>query len=607
MRWSGIARERGRLFVLVCASVLFVGLVAGIGMALAADESPSPGESKVVLKLGWTNEPDNLNPFVGYEGSSYEVWALNYDMLIGYAAEDGSPEGRIAESWEVSDDGLTWTFKIREGVKWQDGTPLTASDVAFSYNVIIDNDLTAYSTYTKNIDHVRAIDDTTVEMVCSQPKANMERLWVYVLPEHIWGKLKNVEKYRMEYPIVGSGPFQCAEWKKGNYVKMVKNPGYWGPEPTIDEIYFQYYTNSDTMAQEVRSGVLDGAVDIPTAQFKTFGDLEGFDAVAYNIFLWEYLSFNCYSEPQSLGDPVLRDVKFRQALNWAVDKQKCVDIAWSGLAVPGTTVIPPDEFPADWDAHYEPTADETYGFDLDKARQLLDEAGYTDSDGDGVRESKGKPIKLRLWARSESLSSQNMGKLIAGWFSDIGLKIEFQVMDDGAISDKLYNYDADCAYAPDYDMYIWDFWGYADPGDTLSSFTTDQIEWWNDPCWSNAEFDRLAKEQYGEMDPAARLDMIHRMQQIMYVESPEIVVDYPSTLEVVNTDRWEGWTPFMDGGVFYTNYAIDSYLNLKPKAAEEAGGSSATTAIVVVVVIAVVIALVAWLLLHGRGGHAEEA
>jgi len=309
MRWSGIARERGRLFVLVCASVLFVGLVAGIGMALAADESPSPGESKVVLKLGWTNEPDNLNPFVGYEGSSYEVWALNYDMLIGYAAEDGSPEGRIAESWEVSDDGLTWTFKIREGVKWQDGTPLTASDVAFSYNVIIDNDLTAYSTYTKNIDHVRAMDDTTVEMVCSQPKANMERLWVYVLPEHIWGKLKNVEKYRMEYPIVGSGPFQCAEWKKGNYVKMVKNPGYWGPEPTIDEIYFQYYTNSDTMAQEVRSGVLDGAVDIPTAQFKTFGDLEGFDAVAYNIFLWEYLSFNCYSEPQSLGDPVLRDVE----------------------------------------------------------------------------------------------------------------------------------------------------------------------------------------------------------------------------------------------------------------------------------------------------------
>lgn len=155
---------------------------------------------------------------------------------------------------------------------------------------------------------------------------------------------------------------------------------------------------------------------------------------------------------------------------------------WGGMATPGTTAIPPGQFPADWDAHYEPSADETYGFDLDTADQLLDEAGYADGDGDGIREYEGEPIKLRLWARGESLSSQNMGKLIAGWFGDIGLDIEFQVMDDGAISDKLYNYDADSYYAPDYDMYIWDFWGYADPGDTLSSFTTGQIEWWNAPA-----------------------------------------------------------------------------------------------------------------------------
>lgn len=599
-----VGRRRLLAAVLV---VLAAGLVVGLGGALAADESPAPAGGKVVLKLGLTNQPDNLNPFVGYEGSSYEVWALNYDMLIGYSAEDGSPKPQLAESWEVSDDGLTWTFKLREGVRWQDGEPLTAEDVAFSYNVIIDNDLTAYSTYTKNIKEVRAVDDTTVEMVCSAPKANMERLWVYVLPEHIWGRMKNVEKAKVEYPIVGSGPFQCVEWKKGSYVRMVKNPDYWGPEPTVDEIYFQFYTNSDTMAQEVKSGVIDGANDVPPAQFETFEGVEGFDAIAYNIFLWEYLAFNCYEEPTSLGHPVLRDVRFRQALNWAVDKQKCVDIAWNGLATPGTTPIPPGQFPEDWDAHYEPTPEEAFGFDLEKAKQLLDEAGYTDGDGDGVREYKGEPIKLRLWARTESLSSQNMGKLIAGWFRDIGLDIQFQVMDDGAISDKLYNYDADSYYAPDYDMYIWDFWGYADPGDTLSSFTTGQIEWWNDPCWSNAEFDRLAEEQYGEMDKAARLDMIHRMQQIMYVESPEIVLDYPPTLEVVNTDRWEGWTPFMGGGVFYTNYTIDSYLNLKPKAAAGEEGGAGTTIAIAVVAALVAAALVAWLVARSRGGKAEEA
>lgn len=105
------------------------------------------------------------------------------------------------------------------------------------------------------------------------------------------------------------------------------------------------------------------------------------------------------------------------------------------------------------------------------------------------------------------------------------------------------------------------------------------------------------------MDDATRLDMIHRMQQLMYVESPEIVLGYPPTLEVVNTARWDGWTPYQGGGVFYTNYNIDSYLNLTPKGAEEEGASSLTTLIVVLVVVA----LVAWLVLRGRGGRAEEA
>ena len=99
---------------------------------------------------------------------------------------------------------------------------------------------------------------------------------------------------------------------------------------------------------------------------------------------------------------MLKDVKFRQALNWAIDKDKLVEIGLSGYGRPGTTVMPPDEWPADFDAHYEPTAEEKFGFDIAKANQLLDEAGYTDSDGNGIREYKGKDIELRLWARTES-------------------------------------------------------------------------------------------------------------------------------------------------------------------------------------------------------------
>ncbi len=605
-----IGLRRGRLLGLVLGVVLLAGLVAGIGAAVAADESPSPADGKVLLKLGWLNEPDSLNPFVGYEGSSYEVWSLNYDMLCGFGLDGGpDPDRGLAESWEVSDDGLLWTFKIREGMTWQDGEPVTAGDVAFTYNLIIDKDLTALTSYTTNIKEARAVDDYTLEIECSAPKANMERLWIYIMPEHIWSSIKDPEKYQMEYPFVGSGPFQCTSWKKGSHITMVKNPDYWGPEPKIDEIYFEYFTSADTMAQDLKSGLIDGANDLAPAQFNTFEDLPGFDAIAYNLYYWEYLGFNCADKsvyPASTGHPVLQNVDFRNALNWAIDKQKCVDVAWEGRAVPGTTMIPPDQFPADWDAHWEPPADVAYGFDLDKAKALLDEGGYTDSDGDGVREYKGKPIKLRLWARSESMSSQNMGKFITGWFEDIGLDVEFQVMEDASISDRLYNYDADCNYAPDYDMYIWDYWGASDPGDTLMWFTTGQIEWWNDPCWSNKEFDTLAEEQYSEMDKAARLDMIHRMQEIMYSETPEIILDYPPSLQVVNTAKWDGWTPFMNGGVWYVAYNIETYLNLQPKSAEEEEESSSTTLIVVIVVAVVVIALIAWLLIRRRGARAEE-
>lgn len=596
------------LLVLTCAAVLAAGLAGGVGGALAADESPSPAGDKVVLRLGWTNEPDSLNPFVGYEGSSYEVWSLNYDFLCGFGL-DGSPDPDrgLAESWEISDDGLLWTFQIREGMTWQDGEPVTAADVAFTYNLIIDKDLTALTSYTTNVKEARALDDTTLEIECTAPKANMEKLWIYVVPEHVWSKIDDPEKHKMTYPFIGSGPFQCTGWKKGSHVTMVKNPAYWGPAPAVDEIYFEYYTNADTMAQDLKSGLIDGANDVPAAQFAGFESAEGFDAITYNLFMWEYLGFNCYRSKHSQGHPVLREVDFRNALNWAVDKQKCVDVAWEGRAVPGTTMIPPDQFPDDWDAHWEPPADVAYGFDLDEARRLLDEGGYADADGDGIREYKGEPIKLRLWARSESLSSQNMGKFITGWFEDLGLDIEFQVMDDGAISEKLYTYDADCNYAPDYDMYIWDYWGASDPGDTLMWFTTGQIEWWNDPCWSNEEFDSLAEEQYGEMDSGERLDMIHRMQELMYAETPEIILDYPPSLQVVDTARWDGWTPFMDGGVWYVGYNIETYLNLEPKGAvEEETGSS--TWIVVVVAVVAATALAAWLALRrGRRGRAEEA
>ncbi|NLT92864.1 MAG: hypothetical protein GXY02_07050, partial [Actinobacteria bacterium] len=137
--------SRGRLLIAAVVVLLIVGLSWGIGSAVAADGSASPAADggKTVLRLGWTNDPDNLNPFIGYESSSYEIWAINYELLVGFRAEDYAnvPDVGLATGWETSDDGKVWTFTITDQSRWQDGEPLTARDVAFTFNYIIDNEL----------------------------------------------------------------------------------------------------------------------------------------------------------------------------------------------------------------------------------------------------------------------------------------------------------------------------------------------------------------------------------------------------------------------------------------------------------------------------------
>ncbi len=604
---------RSRLLVVVLAALLAVGLLWGLGSALASSESPAADGGKTTLRLGWTNDPDNLNPFIGYESSSYEVWAINYELLVGFRASDYAnvPGVGLATDWQTSDDGKVWTFTITDKSKWQDGKPLTASDVAFTFNYIIDNELGMFTDYVKFIDKVEATDATHVVFTCSKPKANMLGLWIPILPEHIWSKVspKEVEnKFKNPPPIIGSGPFQTVEWKKGAYVRMVANKDYWRGAPKVDEVIFQTYQNQDTMAQDLKTGAIQSGWNIPSAQFDPLNnepDLESIRAVTIGF---DELGFNCADKkiyPKSTGHPVLQDPAFRSALQWAVDKEKIVSIGYNGNAAPADTIVTRDFYSAEADFHLTPPT--PYTFDLAKAEQALDAAGYPDGNGDGIREYKGKPIKLRLYARSESPESQNCGKLITGWFKEIGLDIDFQIIDDGALGDKQYNYDGD-QYAPDFDMFIWGWGGDVDPNFILSIMTTDSIENWSDCIWSNAEYDKLFLEQQTTIDVQERIALVKRMQQIVYDESPYIPLVYPQDLEAANKGTWTGWVRANENkGAWWYNTQPDSYVAVHPGtiAPAESGGGSSTNLIIAIVAAAVVVILVVVLLMRRRSGRTE--
>ena len=629
-------RERGRpalILIAAAAVALALGLAWGLGSAVAASESPTPtlyggsaspapgasaATGQVVYRVGILVEPDNLNPFVGFMFSSYEVWYLTYEPLVGYdygtlAPTKGAAATGLATDWTVTPDGKTWTFTIREGAKWNDGVPLTAGDVAFTYNYIIDNDLANWTSYTQGITHATAVDDTTVRFDCSEPKADMLRVYVPIVPEHVWAKVPGKEasvSYPNKPPIVGSGPFTCVEWKKNSFVKLVANKEYWRGSPKIDELYFEYYTNADTMVQDLKSATIDGAFQILDAQYRQLKTEPGIEARTIGTNGFDELAFNCYAGP-SRGNPVLKDVKFRQALNWAVDLDKICAIAYGGHARPATTVITADYY-SDPDWHWEPPADVKYGFDLEKAKQLLDAAGYKDTNGDGIREDAGKPIELRLWCRAGSTPYQNVQRLVAGWFTDIGLKMEVSVMDTGALGERILD-KVDGKLSPDYDIVVWGWYSDLDPGSILSYFTTAQIGSNSDCGYSNPQYDKLFAEQARTIDPTARKALIDEMQQILYQDSPYIVLAYSNDLEAFNTAKWQGYaaSPAEIGNVLfppYGNAGSENYLLIEPKAGAataESGGSN-TGLWVAVAAAAVVGALVVVLLGRRRRSRAVE-
>ena len=608
-------RFSSRLLLLAIVLALAAGLTWGLAGAFAASSSPSAAGGNVTLKVGWTTDPDNLNPFVGIEQSSYELYHVSYDFLTDYGDKYLETQPGLAESWTKSDDGLTWTFKIRQGVMWSDGQPLTAHDVAFSYTYQKKLELTAFLSALDGIKTVTAPDDATVVIQCSQPKADILSMWVPIVPEHVWSKFKTYDeatKYLNSPPIVGSGPFQVVEWQKGKFIRAVANKDYWGGKPKVDEILFDVYKNQDTLAQDLKLGAVDLAINIPPAQVKALQGDAALASEACSQKAFDYLSFNCYEGP-SLGNPVLRDVKFRQALNWAVDKDKLTALAYQTYADPATSIFEVDFYDPNLDWHWEPPADVKYTFDLEKAKQALADAGYKDTDGDGILNDPangGKNIKLRLWSRTESAQSQVMGKLITGWWESLGLDIQYSVEDNGTLIDGGYNYAGD-TYKPDYDIYIWAWQpSGSDPGRRLGYFRTVQIENQNDACWSSKEYDDLWLQQSKELDSQKRKEIAYQMQEILYEESPYIILTYPKLLEAWNTEKWEGWKriPQPDGAVAYISDNVSNYYNVAPKAAEttttSTSGSNTTLIIIVVAVVVVVVAIV--LLLLRRKPKAEE-
>lgn len=544
-------------------------LLAALAPGLATLSSPAQAaDDDVTLTVAMLNDADSLNPFVGIEVTSFEMWQLMYDYLITYSTKDLSVEPALATSWETADDGLTWTFDVTDEATWSDGEPLTAADIAFTYNRIIDGgpEAATWGSYLGQVTEATAPDATTLVLTLKKPNSSLPLLPIPIVPEHIWKDVdeKDVKTYLNEpvdgTPPVGSGPFRLVEGSSGGSTYVFeKNPDYWQGESNLDRVVFRVYKSQDPMIQALIKGEVDFVDGINALQVKSLEGQDGITATNGNAPSFNEIAFNTGAvdlktgEPMGDGNPALQDTAFRHALGYAIDTEELLEKVYQGAGVPGSVVIPPAFSTWRW----EPPADEAYSYDPDKAGGLLDEAGYTMGD-DGLRTMPdGSPIgTLRLAARSESPTSLNTMNFFQEWLADIGIDSEVTSME----SNKLTNVILD----GDFDAFEWGWYVDPDPTSMLSYLTTDQLGSWSDTWYSNPEYDALFEAQQAEMDQDARVEMVHEMQQMIYEDAPYLVTAYDTIGEAFRSDRFACLVPQPDpGGVWLFQSGTYNYLNMQ--------------------------------------------
>jgi peptide/nickel transport system substrate-binding protein len=568
-----------------------IACAGAIGATVVATATGQEGTRKpLTFTVGLQQDLDSANPTVGVTVAAYEFWNLQYATLTDKAAKDFAPIPGLAASWTASPDKRTWTYKLRPDLKWSDGQPLTSEDVAYTINRAHRDEWLNYSQTVANIT-AQAPDPQTVVLHTSVPDPKLPTMDVYILPKHIWGKLS--KSALSKYPAtdgVGSGPFTLDRLQKGQFWTLKANPNYWRGRPRVDRVVFRKFNNPDAMVSALRRGQLDAVREPPANSFLQLRKEKGIEAIEGAQGSFEELGMNG-GDGLKKPNPALLDHRVREAIARAIDKNTIVSRVLRGLAKPADT-ISPSANPA-WMPKLTPQ--QRFGFDLQRAKQILDQAGYKDTNGDGIREMPGggKPLRLRYAVRQESDVAQPIAEFISGWLKDIGIATTEKTYSDSQLTEVIGK--------GDYDLFVWGWTPFVDPDAMLSYFTCGAVSqdpknptnYYNDASWCDRAYSAEYKQQNKELDPVKRRAIVQDMLRRFYASATYVPLYYEADLQAYRTDRFTGFIrqPAETGPALFNN-SSQTYANLRPIAASagsSGGGGGGGGAIVAIVVAAVVV------------------
>ena len=490
------------------------------GGAPAGSAAAEPAYGDILVE-GSIGDASNLIPLLASDSTSHEIAGLVFNGLIKYD-KDVNIVGDLAESWEISRDGLVITFHLRKGVRWHDGKPFTAHDVLYTYQVTVDPKTpTAYAGDFLKVKKAEVLDDHTFRVTYDRPFAPALMSWsVGILPHHLL-EGRDITTSPLGRHPVGTGPYRFKEWVAGQKIVLDSNPDYFEGRPYIDGYILRIIPDTATMFLELRANGIDRMGLTPlqyTRQTENNLFRENYRKYRYLSFAYTYMGYN-------LKNPLFADKRVRQALAHAVNREEIIDGVLLGLGKPATGPYKPGTW-----AH-NPNV-RTYPHDPEKARALLAEAGWRRTDG-GFLEKDGKPFEFEIITNQGNEIRAKCAEIIQRRLAEIGIRVKIRVIEWAAFVNDFINkrkFDATIlGWTIPMEPDLYDVWHSSKTGPQELNFVS----------FRNDEVDALIVRARETFDQPLRKQCYDRIQEILAEEQPYLFLYVPDALPIIHA-RFRG-------------------------------------------------------------------
>jgi len=478
-----------------------------------------------ILVRGEIGDASNLIPLLASDSASHNIAGMVYDGLVKYD-KDMNIVGDLAESWDITAQGLVITFHLRKGVKWHDGQPFTAADVLYTYQVTVDPKTpTAYAEDFRAVKKAEALDDYTFRVTYDKPFAPALISWSSsILPRHLLLG-KDITKSELSRHPIGTGPYKFKEWVAGQKIVLVSNPDYFEGRPYIDGQITRIIPDTATMFLELRAQNL-GMMGLTPLQYtrQTENNLfkNNFNKYRYLSFAYTYLGYN-------LKNPLFTDKRVRQAISYAINKDEIISGVLLGLGKPASGPYKHGTW-----AYNDKV--KIYNYNPQKARELLREAGWTKLNSDGVLEKDGKPFVFEIVTNQGNETRQKCTEIIQRQLADVGITVKIRILEWSAFVTNFIN-------KRRFDAVILGWTIPLDPDayDVWHSSKTKPEEL-NFISYNNPEADEMLVKGRSTFDQKERKKYYDRFQEILAEDQPYTFLYVPDAL-IITHNRFRGIQP----------------------------------------------------------------